>query len=199
MTDPPQTPARPGKPHISVVSAAVIYAVLAALGWGGAWLFLDRSPLALPDVPPVALWLKAALGVGVGLAVFGADQLAERFFALFRTMGAAFRQLLGKLGPAQAIALALFSAVGEEIFFRGFLEAWIGIIPASLAFGLLHIAPDRRLWPWPILAVGMGFAFGGLFEYTGDVLAPMLAHFTINYFGLMALAKAPDSPPTRLD
>ena len=104
-------------------------------------------------------------------------------------MGKAFVELLGGMSANQALILALTSAVGEEIFFRGFLQSWLGLVTASILFGLLHIAPDRRLWLWPILAIGMGFAFGWLFEYTGDVLAPILAHFTINYFSLMALSR----------
>lgn len=201
MTDDPrQSPPSTPPARLGVVSAGVIYGFLAAAAFLGAWLFLDRAPLALPDAEPVALWLKALLGAGVGVAVFALDQVSERFVPLLRRMSVAMRDLLGHISANQALALALFSSVGEELFFRGFLQAWIGIIPASIAFGVLHIAPDKRLWPWPILAVAMGFAFGGLFEYTGDVLAPILAHFTINYFGLTALSRsAPTPPPTPQD
>lgn len=193
----PEPPEAPTAARIGVTSAGVLYGLLALAAFAGGWFITDHTPLALPDHEGVALWIKVVTGAGVGLAVFGADQLAERFIPLFQRMAVAFRALLGNIGPWQAIALAAFSSVGEELFFRGFLQSWLGIIPASIAFGLLHIAPDKRLWPWPILAVAMGFAFGGLFEYTGDVLAPTLAHFTINYFGLMALARFTSGTPSQ--
>ena len=180
----------PAPPAITATSAGCIYGVLGILGWAGAVFILERSPLAIEGHEGSSMVWKVGLGAGVGLAVFGLDQLAERLIPLFARMSVAFRELLGDLTAAQAIALAAFSSVGEELFFRGFLQGWIGLIPASILFGLLHIAPDRRLWPWPFLAIAMGFAFGFLFEYTGDLFAPVLAHFTINYFGLMALTRS---------
>ena len=42
-------------------------------------------------------------------------------------------------------------------------------------------APGR---PWTIFALVLGFALGGLLLLTGSLLAPILAHFTINYFNL---------------
>ena len=37
------------------------------------------------------------------------------------------------------------------------------------------------------MALGMGFAFGGVTLATGDVMAAILAHLTINYFNLLAI------------
>jgi len=79
--------------------------------------------------------------------------------------------------------------LGEEMLFRGLLQPAIGIVWSSLIFGLLHVGPDRRYAPWTLMAIGMGFAFGGLHYYTGNLLAPILAHFTINHFNLTAIAK----------
>ena len=200
MQDPPapdQQQPETRRHTISTPTAGCIYFLLTAAGVAGAILILDQSPLWLPDAPAVSLLTKVVLGAGVGIAVFVLDQLAERFLPLFNRMGEALRNLLGELSMTQVLMLAAFSAVGEEVFFRGFLLPWVGLIASSILFGALHIAPDRRLWPWPILATAMGFAFGWLFEYTGDVLAPILAHFTINYFGVMVLARRgrPDTEP----
>jgi len=60
----------------------------------------------------------------------------------------------------------------------------IGFVPASIVFGLVHIGPVRRFWPWTIMAVAMGFVFGGLFELTGNLAGPLAAHFLINYENL---------------
>ena len=176
------------KGGLLAVNAVVLYTLMILAGVIGSWLILDRMPLSAAEVQEVALWKKVAFGAGLGLAVFIVDQVLERFVAKFKAMSQAFIELLGKMTTSQALILAFTSSVGEEIFFRGFLQSWLGLTAASILFGLMHIAPDRRLWFWPVMAIAMGFGFGWLFEYTGDVLAPIIAHFTINYFGLMALS-----------
>ena len=40
------------------------------------------------------------------------------------------------------------------------------------------------------MAVVMGFGFGLLYLYTGNIVAPVVAHFTINYFNLMHIARS---------
>jgi len=177
------------KGAVMAINAFVLYTGMVVFGVLGSWFILDRMPLTALDAEPSPLWIKVALGAGLGLGVFLLDQFLERFVTLFQAMSAAFIELLGKMSVNQALVLAFTSSVGEELFFRGFLQSWIGLVWASILFGLLHIAPDRRLWFWPFMAVGMGFAFGWLFEHTGDILAPIIAHFTINYFSLMALSR----------
>jgi len=176
--------------------AIAIYGGLTAVAWLLSELVFDRSPL-FAGTEGIAVHWKLLAGAGCGLGVVLVDALLERLLTTFREMSRAFARLLGAITPLEAVVYAVFSAVGEEIAFRGVLQPWLGIVPASVLFGLLHIAPDRRLWLWPLLAMAMGFAFGGLFEYTGDVLAPILAHFTINYFGFMRLSRErPHGPAT---
>ncbi len=165
-----------------------MYGVMLLVALLGAWLFLDHSALARPGSTDVSALWKLGLGAGAGVLVFGLDKLGERLSKTLRRMGAAFDDLLGDMTPGRALVLALLSSIGEEIFFRGFLLPWIGLIASSILFGALHLAPDKRLRLWPVLAIAMGFAFGGLYEYTNDVLAPILAHFTINYFSLSEIA-----------
>lgn len=78
------------------------------------------------------------------------------------------------------ILVAVFSGVGEEVFFRGVLQPELGIGIASLLFGVLHLGPDRRYLIWTFWAVGAGFLFGFLYERTGGLLAPITAHVMHN-------------------
>ncbi len=174
---------------ILATNALVLYSIMIGIAGVASWFILDRLPLKAEGSAGVPDPWKVGLGIGVGLGVFVVDQGLERLVPAFKRMSEAFKDLLGGMTGVQVMILAVASSVGEEIFFRGFLQSWVGLVGASILFGLLHIAPDRRLWMWPLLAIGMGFAFGWLFEYTGDVLAPMLAHFTINYFSLMVLSR----------
>lgn len=179
----------PPRPSLGLGAAAAMYSAMTLVAVGGAWWLLEHSALALPQHEGVPLAWKLGLGAGSGLAVFALDQLGERLVPALRRMSEAFAQLLGQGTQGRALGLALLSSVGEEVFFRGFLLPWLGLVASSILFGLLHIAPDRRLWMWPVLATAMGFGFGWLYQFTGDVLAPVLAHFTINFFALSVLAR----------
>jgi membrane protease YdiL (CAAX protease family) len=78
------------------------------------------------------------------------------------------------------ILVSVFSGVGEEAFFRGALQPELGLVATSVLFGALHIGPDRRYLVWTLWAVGAGFLFGSLYEWTGGLLAPMIAHVLHN-------------------
>lgn len=172
----------------------VVYGLMGVIGAGVTWLVWERSPLVWPEATErMVAWQAAALGAGVGLAVVALDALLERVIPALRDMGQAFRELLGAgMTPQRALLYASLSAIGEEILFRGLLQPWLGLVASSLIFGLMHFPPDRRLLIWPVFAAAMGFAFGGLFLYTGDLLAPIVAHFTINTFGFLRMM-----PPQR--
>ena len=112
------------------------------------------------------------------------SRMAVHRFEWARMLHIEFRGLFGPLRNTEILAFALFSAVGEELLFRGAVQSSIGIVAASLLFGLMHIGPSRKFVPWPFQAAVMGFAFGALFWLTGNLAAPIMAHFTINYENL---------------
>ncbi len=58
---------------------------------------------------------------------------------------------------------------------------------------MAHGLPGTRYTTWFAFALVVGLLFGLLYAYTGSLLAPTLAHFTINFFNLLALA--PDRTP----
>ena len=78
------------------------------------------------------------------------------------------------------IVVSVMSGAGEEALFRGALQPVLGILVTSLLFGVLHVGPDRRYLVWTVWAVGAGFLFGALYEWTGGILAPMTAHVLHN-------------------
>jgi membrane protease YdiL (CAAX protease family) len=77
--------------------------------------------------------------------------------------------------------------VAEETFFRGALQPTLGWLPASLIFGLVHFAPRRELLPWTGFALCVGMVLGALFESTGNLVAPIVAHVGINAVNLRRL------------
>lgn len=180
---------------------AIFYTLMGALGWALAvhWVEIDpwRWVGADPDLVRAAL-----VGVAVGLVTVVVSNLLERWAEWARRLSEAFREMLGELTLGSVFVIALFSAFGEELLFRGFLQQalathafsgdWadaLGLIVSSVVFGLLHVGPDwETFWPWTVMALLMGGAFGLMFLQTGSLLAPILAHFTINFFNLILIA-----------
>ena len=187
---PPEQPT----PKFPASLAIVFYAFLG----GGAALvgtiFFDLNVLIpFPEVSfdPAngLLW-----GAGVGLATVLVSRVLDRFFEWSRALTRMLKEILGPITRTDALILAVASSVGEELLFRGLLLPKIGLIASSLLFGLVHgVSPGspgqmmdtlRRFLPLVMAATVMGFAFGWLVEYTGDVLAAVVAHFTINFLNL---------------
>lgn len=129
--------------------------------------------------------LSVTLGVSTGLVVVFLGRITERYSARTRSITQAFADML-KGTTAQAVfPIALMSSLAEELFFRGFLQPRFGLVITAVIFGVVHVAFDRRLMPWwQLAAIVMGLMFGWLMELTGTILAPFLAHFTINFFNL---------------
>jgi membrane protease YdiL (CAAX protease family) len=152
--------------------AALFYGslvVIAAL-WCGLRGF-GLSPLG--DLPAMGLFLgalTAACTVSLGL-------VAYRLVPSLRRISEELApSLIDRASRGGLLLVSIFSGVGEETFFRGALQQEFGLVAASLLFGLAHVGPDRRYLVWTIWAVLAGFVFGALYETTGGLLAPVIAH-----------------------
>jgi CAAX protease family protein len=128
--------------------------------------------------------LGGAAGITFGLGIAWLSRFSVYRFKWSRSLHTEFRGLFGPLRGFDILAFAAISAVAEEMFFRGAVQPILGIGLTSLIFGALHVAPGRKFIPWPFQAIVMGFAFGGLYWLSGDLSAPIMAHFTINYQNL---------------
>jgi membrane protease YdiL (CAAX protease family) len=143
-----------------------------------------------PDVYRIAeaptWWLGAGPGLGVliGVSVVGLTRLATRHFQWARDLHASFRDLLGPLTGKEIVILALASSIGEELLFRGALMPWLGLWVQGLIFALLHVGPKKRFLPWTVSALVLGVGFGAVAQYTGNLGAPIAAHFMINFLNL---------------
>lgn len=170
-----------------------LLAVAVAWRWGlhGESILYASEAAAREGLHPARdLALGAALA---GVAVLG-SLLAERYTAWARRVADELAPLVGPLSPAACLVLAAASGVGEEAFFRGALQPRVGLVAASLLFGLAHVPVTRALRAWMLEALAMGFALGWLFEATGALLAPLAAHVLVNALGLLTLRRRARSP-----
>lgn len=135
--------------------------------------------------------LPAALGAGVaaGLAAIGVSEALTRWTALGRALSDLLAESIGPLDRANAWLLALASGLAEEMFFRGALQPQVGLLLASLLFGAAHFMPRRELVLWSVFAVLIGLGLGALFEWTGQLAAPIAAHVLVNGVNLPRLAR----------
>jgi membrane protease YdiL (CAAX protease family) len=76
--------------------------------------------------------------------------------------------------------LALSSGFAEELFFRGAMQPALGLLLTSLIFGAVHTGPRRVFVAWSVWAFIMGLLFGVIFELSGVLWGPVLAHVWIN-------------------
>jgi membrane protease YdiL (CAAX protease family) len=143
------------------------------------------------------LALGPVFGAALGLAVVGLTRLATKQFQWARELHASFRDLLGPLTGREIVILAIASAIGEELLFRGALLPWLGVWWQGIVFALLHVGPGRRFLPWTASALVLGIAFGGLAQWTGNLGGPIAAHFVINFLNLRFIVAAPAAAPAR--
>ena len=178
--------------RVAVLLYALVAGLALSLGFVRGDPDLYHHPRPLFELP---LWQGLVIGTAVGV-IFGLAVvwLTQRAVMKWRLRSAVrlqvgLRQLLGvsdtPLTELDIVALALSSAVAEELLFRGWLVPLAGVVLSSFAFGLLHFAPNNRgMWVWMPMAFVMGLIFGGSFLVIGNLAAPIVAHGVINYRNL---------------
>ena len=168
--------------------ASRLYMVLVVLGL--AWIAwrggeLGTNLLISPH------WVRD-LGAGLagGATLLGAWWLVARLSATARRLEDELVALTGPLRVDEAYALAFFSAIAEEVFFRGaMLPAW-GLLASTVLFGVLHIGPGRSFLVWTASALIAGWGLGALTLWAGGaLLAPIAAHALVNAVQLPRLAR----------
>lgn len=143
-------------------------------------------------------WLRDPLaGALAALGVIALSELLTRFTRWGEALARSLAQLLGPLSLRQCGALALASGVAEEALFRGALQPLLGYVGASLLFGLAHWVPRRELLPWVAFTFAAGFGLGWLYEATGNLVAPVVAHAGVNAVNLWRLAQRAPRPGPR--
>lgn len=135
-----------------------------------------------------------AIGVAVGLGVVLSSELATRFTGWGEALARELASAIGPVSIPDALLLAMASGLGEELFFRGALQPRVGLVVASLAFAAMHFVPRREMWPWTGFALVVGLLFGAMFEWTGSIVAPVVAHTVVNGINLPWLVRRYGTP-----
>ena len=126
----------------------------------------------------------AGLGLGLGAAVllalvnYAVLRLApaiQPVRAIRRLYRETLRPVFATVQPIEIVGVSLAAGVGEELLFRGAVQAEFGLVVASVLFGLAHIG-GRSSVVFGLWVAVMGFGLGGLAQAAGGLLAPIVAH-----------------------
>ena len=186
MNDPPSTPNL-------ALAASIFYTLMLFIGLG----VMDAQDLDIIAAifgDGANLVRDTALGAGTGLVVVGITWLCRNLKAV-QDLNREFREAVGTPSTALIAVLALTSAVGEEVLFRGGLQPLLGFWWTALIFGLMHGGAARKYRAWALFATAAGLLLGWLTLFTENLLAPILCHLTVNYFNLHLVARS-ESPPS---
>lgn len=171
-----------------------------ALGWLlGVWPIpgIERSAVDWPAQLPALLWGLAATG-----PMLLAFWLMERFpwgplADLQRDVERLVVPLFRGCSLTELVLISLAAGVGEELLFRGLLQhglaqalsppwgVWVALVAASLVFGLAHLLSLT----YALLATAIGLYLGWLLIWTGNVLAPAVAHGLYDFVALCYLVR----------
>jgi len=175
----------------TLVNGAIAVAVIVYWGRteadGGLWAALrlrrQDAPLGLGGL---ALWFLPAAGFAVVAA-----QMAAYMSSLVFQQPEQFQQTVQLLMASDdtlsllliGLGAIVFAPLGEEILFRGFLyrnfrdsmSRPLAIVLSGVIFGLVHMHPG-----YFIPLTGIGIALALLYEWTGSLWVPVLAHAAFN-------------------
>lgn len=176
-----------GDPIPIPTAATVVYVPVLLLGLGLATFWQKTFP------GPNFWWPRvledAALGFAVGLALVIVTWGLARYLRPLQELEEEFRRVLGPLPIQRILALAFLSGVAEEVLFRGTLQPWMGYVATSILFGCLHFVPSAIFLPWTLFALGCGFLFGWIFDLRDSLIAPVVAHVTVNAMNLFLIVR----------
>lgn len=171
-----------------LIAALIAEAMLIPLALGLA-LLLGQAPWVEFRWPPGTLVYGVAGTVPLvaGLALFGAYG-PDWFRELESLVRPAVEALFRGRGHAVVILAAVLAGFGEELLFRGVLQAsligpigaWPAVVLAAVVFGLMH-AVSRAYF---VVATVMGLYLGALYQLTGNLMLASLVHALYDWFAI---------------
>lgn len=125
----------------------------------------------LATIPLVALFIAMMSDYGDRISVV-AD--------LKRTMLQYVRPIFMQARFLDLLVISAAAGVSEEMLFRGVIQTQLGLLPASILFGLLHFVTPA----YAIAATLMGMYIGLVFHVSGSLFAVILLHTLYDLYAL---------------
>ena len=123
-------------------------------------------------LPPFFLFLFSISKAAAKLPLLGS--LRKKVLIEIRAMFSQCRLI-------DLIIISLLAGFGEEFLFRGLIQTKLGIVAASVIFGLFHAVSPAYV----IAATIMGFYIGAAYQMSGGLLVPVQIHFVYDLAALV--------------
>jgi len=134
---------------------------------------------AIPALIGIAAGAVTAFSGFLSLFLAGKSNTESKIHELRSIVYAQIAPLFAQLTLSDILLIAASTGFCEEIFFRGILQSQIGILAASILFGMIHCASLVML-PYAIWTFAAGIFLGYLYVWTGSLWAPICAHAVSN-------------------
>lgn len=165
--------------------------IVLSLGW---WT-LARSAVSL-----VGGAEEVAIGIILAVLLLYLSFRLERcrFSQLDQFRSAFVLPICRVLSIRGALVVAIFSGVGEELFFRGLLQSEasraLGLVPGifavNLLFAYVHLLEmTRKFYGVFVLYFVAGAIFSGVTVATGSIVPAIVAHMIFNFLSILAIRK----------
>jgi membrane protease YdiL (CAAX protease family) len=141
------------------------------------WVWLRAIEVSYRfDLPALGQGLLAAAGFAfLNFILYGIAKRSGRPAPVLAFLENELFPLFRSVSTGDLVLLVVLAGLGEEILFRGAIQQEIGLWGASLVFGILH-GPSRSLWVLALWATLMGALLGLLYQVSGNLVVPALAH-----------------------
>ncbi len=120
-------------------------------------------------------------GIGLAGAVIIVDLLVS-YFIPEEAMddGGVNERIFGNRPIWHIAVLSFVVAVCEELLFRGAIQHAFGAYWTSIIFAVIHVRYLRH-WIPTGLVFSISYGLGWIYDYTGTIWAPIIAHFVIDF------------------
>ncbi len=148
-------------------------------------LLYELSIASLATIPLLALF-------AVFVSPFGGTVPFVR--GLRKTLLCDVRPLFANTRLLDLFIVATVAGIAEESLFRGVIQTQLGIVPASVLFGLVHFVTPA----YALSATLMGFYIGALFAVSESLFVVIFLHGLYDLCALVGIRFfVTDQPPPR--
>jgi membrane protease YdiL (CAAX protease family) len=176
-------------PRLGLIAGVLFEALLVGLAFGFGAMFGIR-PLETLRFDPTA----AALGVAatvplLALFLVFLKSRAKPFVKIRAQLDAHLLPIFRAASIVDLFSISAIAGIGEELLFRGVVQVAVGayagpvagLVVGAVLFGLAHSITKT----YTVVAALLGVWLGGLWLFTGDLVAPIVAHALYDFVALL--------------
>ncbi len=168
--------------------SSIAYAVMAFVGFEICWWWHKNIQTLLNPIPRDLRETLLIIFSGITFLLL-LQRAFESYVPSYRRFKSTLASYMGQFGWLGSLWLALISAVGEELLFRGAIQPFLGVWFTSILFGFLHLDPEEGVSAWTLWAMIAGLILGASCSVTGSLWPPIAIHFVVNFLGIRSLSK----------